>query len=496
MLNTGKEYYLMKRIMTKAAAVFMVILMIMALVGCGSKKRQPIVLTLSTEDSEAILKAAGITLPDASETSAAGTNIIYFAEVDIMNNYSESEVINTGFWTFREKYGCSVEYWETTMETRYDDLANLIMAANSPDFYPAGVSSEATFPMYCIKGTFVPVDNYIDYSEPLWEGMAEPADAFALGDRHFAFITDVTFRNICPYNRRVIEEWGFDDPADLYANDEWTWDVFYDMCVEFSDPDEDRYALDGYAYNGALTQEASGAKFVEKDDEGHYVSNLDDPILEQASQLIYDLVKNETVYHEGTNYWAGRDNHTWGAGVKDGRCLFYIAVFGAIQAPVEEMNAIWGDVTQNEVMFVPLPRNQNGDGEYYLASIPSGYMLVNGGRNPEGVALYAACERFKIVDPTVERIDRKQLQEKYLWTDEMLEMYDECRRLILKNTYMYLNGNFIDNLNTAYNHFRDDIARGGANTTWAQLKESYSENFDYYLEEQNAVIEEYIAANS
>ena len=482
--------------MKRIIAILLAVIMIAALVGCGSKKRQPIELTLSTEDSEAILLAAGVRLPDISETPAANSTIQFFSWFDPINNYTEDQVVNTGYWTFREKYNGHVDYVECTYDTRYDELANLIMAATSPDFFPAGVSSEATFPMYCVKNTFIPVNDYIDYTDPLWEGMAEPADAFTLAGKCFAFITDVTFRNICPYNRRVISEWGFDDPADLYANDEWTWDVFYDMCIEFSDPEADRYALDGYAYNGALVQEASGAKFVEKNDDGQYISNLDDPILEQANQLIYDLVKNDCVYHEGTSYWAGRDNHTDGAGVKDGKCLFYITYFTSIQDTVDNISAVWGDVTQGELMFVPLPRNDRGDGEYYLASIPSGYMLIQGAKNPEGVALYAACERFKIIDPTVERIDRQQLRDKYLWTEEMLEMYDECREIILKNTYMYYNGNFIDQLNTAYNHFRDDIARGGATTTWAQLKEQYSESFEYYLEEQNNEIANYIAANS
>ena len=481
----------MKRILALALALVLVV----ALVGCGGKKRQPIILTLSTEDSEAILNAAGVRLPDISETSAANSTITFFSWYDPINNYSEDQIVNTGYWTFREKYNSTVEFYECTYDTRYDELANLIMAATSPDFFPAGVSSEATFPMYCVKGAFAPVDAYIDYTDPLWDGMAEPAEAFTLAGKCFAFITDVTFRNICPYNRRVINEWGFDDPAELYANDEWTWDVFYDMCVEFSDAEANRFALDGYAYNGALVQEASGHKFVDKDEDGHYTSNLDDPVLEQANQLIYDLVKNECVYHEGTSYWAGRDNHTDGAGVKDGLCLFYITYFTSIQGPVDEISAVWGDVTSGELMYVPLPRNDKGDGEYYLASIPSGYMLVQGSDNPEGVALFSACERFKLIDPTVERIDRRQLQEKYLWTDEMLEMYDECRRIILKNTYMYLNGNFIDNLNTAYNHFRDDIARGGATTTWAQLKENFADSFEYYLEEQNKEIDDYITAN-
>ena len=43
-----------------------------------------------------------------------------------------------------------------------------------------------------------------------------------------------------------LKNWGFDDPAELFANDEWTWKVFYDMCLDFSDPDADRYAIDGW----------------------------------------------------------------------------------------------------------------------------------------------------------------------------------------------------------------------------------------------------------
>ena len=41
-------------------AILLAALMIFALAGCGKEKRQIIKLTLSTEDSEAILAAAGI----------------------------------------------------------------------------------------------------------------------------------------------------------------------------------------------------------------------------------------------------------------------------------------------------------------------------------------------------------------------------------------------------------------------------------------------------
>ncbi|MBQ8395979.1 MAG: hypothetical protein IJX54_03160 [Oscillospiraceae bacterium] len=54
--------------MKKFLSLIIALLMVFALVGCGSNKREIVKLTLSTEDSEAILAAAGITLPDAEET--------------------------------------------------------------------------------------------------------------------------------------------------------------------------------------------------------------------------------------------------------------------------------------------------------------------------------------------------------------------------------------------------------------------------------------------
>ena len=80
--------------------------MITALVGCGKQKRQIIELTLSTEDSEAILRAAGIMLPDVADTPAAGSTVKWLWDSDPFHNYAEDEIVNTGYFTFREKYRC------------------------------------------------------------------------------------------------------------------------------------------------------------------------------------------------------------------------------------------------------------------------------------------------------------------------------------------------------------------------------------------------------
>lgn len=153
-----------------------------------------------------------------SEVAVAGSSIQWFAWYDDFHNYAEDEIISTGYFTFTEKYGCEIDWVECSWGTRFDELATLILGCTPPDFYPGNAE---TFPTYALKGVFTAVDDYIDYDDPLWNDMKYFADTyFALGDNHYMICTDSSFGTVCAYNRRVIDEWGFDDPAELYFNDE------------------------------------------------------------------------------------------------------------------------------------------------------------------------------------------------------------------------------------------------------------------------------------
>ncbi len=473
----------------RITAALLCLLMIFALVGCGGKKREIVEITLSTEDSEAILAAAGIRLPDVSVAKGANTVLKWFSWYDGFHNYAEDEVVNTGFWTFKEKYGGEVEWVETTYGEYEDTLAQLILAGTAPDFTHSGAG---VYPGLALQGLFDYCDDVIDYDDPLWKDVKDFTYKYtALNGKAYSICTDISFGNVCAYNRRVVDEWGFDDPAELYYNDEWTWDVFYEMCIEFSDPDEDRYALDGWSFCGAL-MDSSGAEIVYYDtDAAKFVANVDDPRLERAAQLLYDLNKNETVYPWWDNGWSLR-NGTEGGGMKEGLCLFHMRGTYVFTGPVEDMSNIWGDITAGELMFVPIPRDNNGDGKYYMNCNPSGYALIKGGENHEGVALLASCERFKVIDPTVISIDRRQLEEVYLWTDEMLSMWDTCYELGAHGDATIFSYNFGDKLNGYVSKFYDN-AHGSAASTWAQLKEANSEALIYYTEELNTKIAELAA---
>lgn len=468
-------------------------LMITALVGCGKGKRQVIQLTLSTEDSEAILRAAGITLPDPETAAGANSTVQWFSWYDPFQNYSEDQMLNTGYWTFQERYGGKVEWVEVEWAQRYDGVANLIMGGTPPDLYPGEAN---TFPNFAIKGLYDAVNKYIDYDDPLWADMKDYAyKYFALGDNVYMMITDRTFGTVCPYNRRVINEYGYDDPAELFANDEWTWDAFSEMCNDFSDPDQDRYALDGWYFYTSILR-GTGNTIVSYDpDSRHFVSNLDEPGFDRAAAMLYDLSTNECVYPWYSNGWACRNGSVEGSGVREGLCLFWPVAEWGFTGTVDEIGAVWGDMTEGDLMFVPMPRDPNGDGNYYLESYPNGYCIIKSCKNPDGVALLVSCMRFKAIDPTVIDIDRKLLEEKYLWTEDMLAMHDYLIELVNSSDALIMSydagmGNVVNS--TVENI--EGFSHLSEVQSWAQVKEANSDKLQVAIDELNSTIDDFIAS--
>lgn len=467
--------------MKKLLALFLAFVFVIALVGCGGSKREPIQLTLSTEDAAAIMAAAGINLPDISEAVGANQTITYFYYYDDFHNYSEDEIVQTGYWTFQNKYNGNVEWIETTWETLRTDLAQLVLTNNSPDFTKAW---ESEFPTSFINQLYAPVDDYIDYDDPLWGDMKHFSETyFSIGGHHYMFLTDIQNNSLVLYNRRVFTEYGFDDPAELYYNDQWTWDVMYEMCADFCDPDDGRYAFNGWHTDDSFLS-STGIYLVELDTEtGKFISKIDDPRIERAVSVLADFSKND-FYYPIWNDWTPYYGNEHG-GMKEGMVLFGLAPAYSLDEIVsyEDGAAIYGDF-ETEVMICPVPRDPNGDGEYYVDAIPKGYLLVKGAEHPEAVALLAACERFKIMDPTVIRVDERQKIEKLHWTDEMLDMWNNLYDIAHSHNTLvqYSNlGNvsgYVGNL-VGFDNLESP-------STWAELKEANKDALQAALDELNA----------
>ena len=397
-------------------------------------------------------------------------------------------MIHTGYWTFKQKYGCEIEFIETTWATMSQDLANFVLSGDPPDFTKCW---ESDFPYPFINDLCAPVGDYIDYDDPLWSGMKYFSDHyFSLNGEPLLFLTDVQNNSLVLYNRRVFTEWGFDDPAELFYNDEWTWDKMLDMAMEFSDVDEGRYAFNGWHTDATFFSSTGTFPVLLDSDTGTFYSNIDDPRLERAAQFLMDVSKNDLGFPHWSNGWSLNYGDE-GGGMKEGVTLFAMGPCYILDEIVskEQEEARFGDMDAGEVMVVPAPRDPNGDGEYYIDSMPVGYSLIKGAKNPEGVTLLAACDRFKVIDPTVIRIDERQKRDVLGWTQEMLDMWNEMYNIAgSHNTIVQYSG--LENVTTYYNNMISFNSYDNQ-SSWAELKEANKDALEYAIEELNELIKNY-----
>lgn len=472
----------------KITALFLVLVIIVALVGCGAKKREIVKLTLSSEDSTKILAAAGINLPPAETAPGANTVITLYGYQNSLQNYSEDEMVQTGYWTFREMYNCDIDWVECAYDERWTKLANLLLSDDIPDFYEAWATD---FPSRALNEMFAPVDDYIDYDSKLFEDMKYYAENFfSLAGKCYMMITDVQFNSIVLYNKRVFNDYGFDDPSELFYNNEWTWDKMLDMGLDFCDPEDNRYVFNNWHPDTAFLT-STGIGVVELDPEtGKFYDNVDDPRLERAANMLEEFQKNEFGFPVQNNGWVLNFELDSG-GVATGNTLFGMDGVYILdeRRTIADMELTYGDITNDEVMIVPVPRDPNGDGEYYIDSKPKGYCLIKDAPHPEAVGLLAMCDRFKIIDPTVINFDKKQLKEKKGWSQDMLDMWDKMYEIAHShNTFIDFGTGLGDELSNRVSELTNFNVNGAA-TSWAQRKESLKETIGYLVDELNAQID-------
>ena len=112
---------------------------------------------------------------------------------------------------------------------------------------------------------------------------------------------------------------------------------------------------------------------------------------------------------------------------------------------------------------------------------------------PEGAALVCACERFKSMDPVVKAIDRRQKKEKLLLTDEILDMYNTFEELANgEHPFVQYNDGMGAELMSVNDAFMDAGIIGTEVSSWAQIKEANGERLDYYIQEMNKKIQQFI----
>ncbi len=406
----------------------------------------------------------------------ANTNIKWLAHYDI--NPSEGSVTPAGLKLFQDKYNGTIEFVQTDWDNRYTDLAKYVMANDSPDFFPA--SDMDGFPKGAMKAMFEPIDDYIDFDSELWASSKPTNDAFVFNGGHYVAAIQSAPNFVCIYNTKTIDENGYDDPAQLYYDDEWTWSKFTEMCLDFTDADADKYALDGYWYGRALN-DTCGVPLIGLEN-GKIVNNIGNADVAKVQDLMYNLGKNNVMFDRSSNNWSTRGSGATGEGLASGLTLFIpVGLWGIECTPAD--NALFGDVEAGEIMFCPMPRLDDSD-TYYVSARVEGYFLCKNAPNPEGFAAYMNC--LKVAHDEGDEIGEQQLRDDYKWNDDMMAMREEIYNLVNTNpVYDFEDGvtqELSDQMQTVN---QATMITGGNVTTWTATVAEYEKAIDYIIKEAN-----------
>ena len=459
----------MKRILAFAAALAL----IGSMTACGNTA-EPAETTVSTAPKELDEedKAAVEDVDIGEDEKLENGTIKWLATYDINPDLGKPKLF--ALELFESKYGGKVEWIPTTWDERYEKLSESVLGGTSPDLFPA--QEFDTFPSKVLDGMFEPFDDYLDFDSDLWsDGCKKLAELHSINGKHYVAPVNTDSKCLMIYNKKTIEENGLEDPVELLENDNWTWDTFRQMCLEYCDREEDKFAYDSWYFETQFILTTGVAPIGMEN--GKVTNNITTAEVERAENFMYNLKKDDLPLPKAEFDWTEQPYR-----ISEGKTLFWpCATWALWEADLSKFGE------PGEIMFVPMPKDPNAD-KYYLPANMDAYALCKNAPNPEGAAAFIKCKLLAEKDENSIAITEKQYREDYGWTDEMMDMWYKVREMTDANPVASLHMG----LPTEVAKLVDDkIKQASFNgTDWAVTKEEISTLCQETVDELNKKIEE------
>ncbi|HBI85399.1 MAG TPA: hypothetical protein DDX71_03795 [Ruminococcus sp.] len=443
-----------------------------------------------TEQSEGRTKSeddVAIATDNVSNTGdpdITGQEICWLAPYDLnpTGNADRSVAVSL----LEDVYGAHIKYIATTSDSKFDDLANLINSGDQVDMFPYEWDA---VPNGVTKGMYDPLDDYIDLSDPIWDGTRDIAETFKYNGHYYVVPFATSDPLAITYSREMISEEGLKDPYTLYQKGEWNWNTFMDMMKQFvnaAEGGETRYGICGW-FGQAITQ--STGDTIVKYDGSKFSNNIMSANIERAELLQEEISK------------LGLYDPTWyGNFPTDGKILFY----GMAPWHLADSNAKNPDA---DLFVVPFPKDPESK-DYNLCMNYGAVMLVKNSKRGDAVATYIKCARLAETDPKFKAAAKEKAliqsvnaqgkvtgyitEEQY---DFMQTWYDPANikpmfdfgygmgTLMYNETYDYSTRGVMNNCADA---ILNQAQYEGTPDTWAEIRSQWSSVVDTVVAEYNA----------
>lgn len=271
----------------RIGSAVLALLMCMAVSGCtkGGNENSSHVDKVKVNSTEAAKAIESI--PDGAQKE-----LIWMGTYDL--NPAKEEDEKSVELTLFEKKGGSIKWIEVWDDQKFDKLATAITSGKDiPDIFKY---EWLAFPSQVVTGMYQPIDDIVDFNADIWSDVKPTAEQFSLKGKHYVAPISFSVGTLMMYNKDIIDNEGLEDPYELYTKGEWNWDTWYDIMSSFkanASGEEERYGIAARWFAPQLVQQ-TGQTIVTYED-GVFKNNLNNPDLERAENLLYNLGKEGLV---------------------------------------------------------------------------------------------------------------------------------------------------------------------------------------------------------
>ncbi len=437
----------------KAAAFLLCLAFVVTGCTAGGKEEVTELTTVNTLDDDLKNPVDLSNVEIDKTTTLENPNITYLGFYD----FRLSGDIKPAVKLFEETYGGTIEYYPTTWAERTDRLATLILSGDSPDLVDKDGN---TFPHLMSLDMYEDLTDYIDLTLPQWKGMEDIVNSFTWDNKHYYYpwVAEASPYWLM-YNGSLFEDYGIDNPNELYDAGNWTWDTYKSCMVNFVDNVPD--ALCGYyGVNGFSIFDSTGVPVIGIEN-GKLVNNMRNQKIERAALFLEELRRDGLAYRGEGMYGTEADPLLNGLSAFQGIGIWMYAGY-------------CNDHADSDIKIVPFPRDPAADDYYYSVST-FGYLVPRGSKNIEGAAAFINMIRLVQIDEELGAITKQSEMTEKGYTSEQ---YDYIKSFHDIGNFSFVN-DIYEGFDADTNNAIADVVGNITFVTdensesWAQLREEY-----------------------
>ena len=362
---------------------------------------------------------------------------------------------------FKDTYGGELERIIVPSDQVTARFQQLVNSDTPPDLLDSNF-----IPTLVTKGYVQPLDEYIDFSTPLWSGVKESHEKIRVDGKLYMIDPMCARYSVMWYNKTIFKNAGLKNPGELLAEGNWNWDTYRDAAIKLTTKGADGNVKQwGTAIDTLEAYIHATGKGSFSYEEGNPVNCIKSNEISRAMSFLIDLsTKDNCVYPGG-----------------DSRDQFAQGKIAMVEGHVWYRDPLRDMLKNGDIAFVPTAKDPESDQYYIMENFgSSGFYIPKGAKNVTGAAAYICSIRYSHLDKNKQKETFDKLAAEVGWTQEcedMLQAMQSEQYSPVPNTMSFFD---------LGEYYGDIFARPKDGEPWATIAEELAPKIDGNIEKAYA----------